>query len=337
MCSLLSSNGAVLLSAMSLVCLHDNVQLGRCPTCLQRVCLACSLERGSCAGCGFRRQPASGQRSAEMTALSSYAQPLYPVPAVVAQPVMPDWMSFSPESTAPAGLQPELGREQTHLDVADSPLPRVPAPSAPPADADPYPAAVQDELSCPHGCGRFPTADDCRRHVTLLHTDTEEILRRAAQLVADERSRKRESPLATQSSSDHGVPPGCVLHTVSPLDTLAGIALRYRVTMEAVRRANRLPTEEVVGHRTLIIPTSYVPPPPSAEETTAQLAALADQQARQRSKLHKLFCELGRCTSDEARFYLENNDWAFDRAMAQRRGDLAWDVEQKVRRATQRA
>jgi hypothetical protein len=65
---------------------------------------------------------------------------------------------------------------------------------------------------------------------------------------------------------------GFIVHTVTPSDTLEGLALRYRVTPLEIRVANDLPTSNLATMRELRIPTGrgpLRPPPPKVESREA--------------------------------------------------------------------
>lgn len=77
------------------------------------------------------------------------------------------------------------------------------------------------------------------------------------------RKEKTSIPLTSEASAAAADGRGLV-HTVTRGDTLAGIALRYSVSVEALKRANRLWTpQELHSRRTVIIPSST----PVSDET----------------------------------------------------------------------
>ncbi|XP_065515898.1 lysM and putative peptidoglycan-binding domain-containing protein 1 [Lathamus discolor] len=92
-------------------------------------------------------------------------------------------------------------------------------------------------------------------------------------------------------------------HRLQPGDTLPGLALRYGVTMEQIKRANRLYTSDTIFLKpTLLIPVPGQPRGPSPEDKAAPAPSGAAPAAPAVSRhdlsatdfLHQLDAEIGR-------------------------------------------
>jgi LysM repeat protein len=122
------------------------------------------------------------------------------------------------------------------------------------------------------------------------------------------------SPL---TSADEKVKPKeQIRHFISPTDTLFGISLKYGISVQDLRKANRLYTDEVCNRQFLIIP--------GAEKS------LSDQTVEGKQKiLIKRFQINTKCGNyDEARSYMIQNDYDLVKAAEQYNEDLEWERRQ---------
>ncbi|KAM6395201.1 lysM and putative peptidoglycan-binding domain-containing protein 1 [Rhynochetos jubatus] len=90
-------------------------------------------------------------------------------------------------------------------------------------------------------------------------------------------------------------------HRLEPGDTLPGLALRYGVTMEQIKRANRLYTSDTIFLKpTLLIPAPALPGGPCPQDKDAPVPSGAAPAARSRHDLsatdflRRLDAEIGR-------------------------------------------
>ena len=130
-----------------------------------------------------------------------------------------------------------------------------------------------------------------------------------------------------------------IVHTVGPLDTLMGVALRYRTTVHAIARANKLPGQHAFSTRkTLLVPYSpealvAEPQPASPQETSSSALerTLAVRKLRNEARV-----KLGEVISQhEAQLYLDETargvDWLA--AFKEFSEDIAWERSQGTNRA----
>lgn len=109
-------------------------------------------------------------------------------------------------------------------------------------------------------------------------------------------------------------PESDVQHFISPTDTLFGISLKYGISLELIRKANRLYTDEVCNRQFLVIPGA--------------LKSLSDPQTVQDHQkiLIKRFQINTKCTNYvEARSYMIQNDYDLIKAADQYQSDLEWE------------
>jgi len=113
-----------------------------------------------------------------------------------------------------------------------------------------------------------------------------------------------------------------VVHYVRLVDTLAGIAIRYGVTMEDIKRENHLHDDQIYGKNMLFIPVTSIPdfvsPPPP------------DDVFKRRVKQFQL--RTGCLDEKEAGYYVrETPGWDFERAVERYSEDVAWAKENPMK------
>ena len=104
------------------------------------------------------------------------------------------------------------------------------------------------------------------------------------------------------------------VHTVSRVDTLAGIALRYKTTRETIKKVNRMYNDLVWQRDFLWIPK------------TGDSRGPAPAQALQPQKedLIRVFALTSKCTREEASFYLSENNWDMKLSLQNWHEDATW-------------
>jgi hypothetical protein len=149
-------------------------------------------------------------------------------------------------------------------------------------------------------------------HLRLVHTEIADLLRQAtggpqcaARRVSSLARLSGLTPVARKGQRAAGAAqrpePGTQEHTVGVTDTLPGIALRYGVTVrgalagreaaadaaqaEAIRRANRMLSDEVAAYRTLTIPAGALRPRPAPPVPAAVLATV---ERKKRERMHEV-------------------------------------------------
>mmetsp|Transcript_8777 Transcript_8777/g.36479 ORF Transcript_8777/g.36479 Transcript_8777/m.36479 type:complete len:277 (+) Transcript_8777:103-933(+) len=125
-----------------------------------------------------------------------------------------------------------------------------------------------------------------------------------------------------QSLAVEGEQSNFVMHTVTKFDTLMGIALRYDSKPERILKFNNLYNEQGIHERGFI----FIP---NADATSITFAPAAPPDLRA-GKLEQ-FCARANCRKEVARFYMEDNDWDLDQAMAEWKADLDWNAAEDAR------
>jgi len=125
-------------------------------------------------------------------------------------------------------------------------------------------------------------------------------------------------------------PVGYTKYTIQPRDTLPGIALRFGVTVAAIKRLNKLFVDnDLYKLKTLLIPNS--PDSPDASRPLHGAAPL--DSFTQAWHISKLAEGKGVCR-EEALFYLSDNDWDLISAGKCLEEDIAWaEAELKKQRS----
>lgn len=106
------------------------------------------------------------------------------------------------------------------------------------------------------------------------------------------------------------------------VDTLTGISLRYHISSDQLKQANKLRSDEELWTRThILIPYKGQKfEEPNEEERLRRLQQLQQRYIRRFVKLH-------RCSQEEATLYLEQNQFDFEEASVEYEDDLRWERE----------
>lgn len=127
-------------------------------------------------------------------------------------------------------------------------------------------------------------------------------------------------PSASPSSSS---PPDDVVeerYVVLPGDTFSGVALRHGMTVQALADLNNVQTSRCVL-------------PGQVLRVVRPRLAPEDEEERLRKELINRFKRVQRCPAEEAKYYLENHEFDYDAAIAERAADVAWERNHAERRA----
>eukprot|EP00903_Cladosiphon_okamuranus_P005961 g5885.t2 len=115
--------------------------------------------------------------------------------------------------------------------------------------------------------------------------------------------------------------PAFLEHVVMPDDTLAGICLKYKVKDRELRRLNGFVGSHFRMCDVLIIPNRF-----AAGQQPIQGSEGEKPMARQ--EMMQIFRRTSELGPQEARFYLETNDWDLTEALAEWREENEWEMEQ---------
>lgn len=123
-------------------------------------------------------------------------------------------------------------------------------------------------------------------------------------------------------SSEKKLPSDTILHLVTPSDTIQGLAIKYDTTVARLRQLNSLPQgRDLFERKEFIVPVGggsgsgvrYTPNPSFTEfRRLARQVATGEFQRRVK------------CTEDEARCYLEFNDFCISKAESEFNEDSSW-------------
>ena len=115
----------------------------------------------------------------------------------------------------------------------------------------------------------------------------------------------------------------CIVHTITRADTLHGLSLRYDCSVENIKKANGLWTNNIHERVELIIPVDRIPPTfkPHPE------GVLGILDAKKLQKDVELFRDLTKCTKDECTYYMEQTQYEFRKAYELWKSDRAWEVD----------
>eukprot|EP01132_Coremiostelium_polycephalum_P007856 gene7856-9673_t len=111
-----------------------------------------------------------------------------------------------------------------------------------------------------------------------------------------------------------------VQHRVTTTDTLAGLAIKYNTTIDVIKRINLIKNNQCITHQTLLVPVSG----PVTVTTQAPQSAMTEKEKQR--KLIQLFAVSENVSAEEARSYLETNDWDIVQAIKQYKDDLGWEL-----------
>jgi len=101
-------------------------------------------------------------------------------------------------------------------------------------------------------------------------------------------------------------------HKVLTNETLVGISLKYSISMEELKRANKLFSREIYTRKFLLIPVSPNTPLPQ-NEPDSRLELLRTFKSKTKSSL------------EEAKFYLDSNDGNVEKALQEWEEDKRWE------------
>lgn len=107
--------------------------------------------------------------------------------------------------------------------------------------------------------------------------------------------------------------PSILEHVVMPGDTLQGICLRYRVSAVDLRRANMFSGNNIQFKTSLLIPING--------------GAIIRPQIETNEVLLQRFKNLTSEGMQEARMYLDDNDWDFQKALESWKADRHWEED----------
>merc|ERR1712137_1113706 len=130
-----------------------------------------------------------------------------------------------------------------------------------------------------------------------------------------------ESARAETTQTPHVLPalekllnhPSYIAHRVTKVDTLAGLALKYKTNTATIKRVNRLPNDMVFQREIIFIPKSV--------GVTAPIPSVDDMGNG--NKISYFVAKTG-CVAEESSFYLEEANWDVDQALKNWREDLSW-------------
>eukprot|EP00035_Acanthoeca_spectabilis_P014357 m.273544 g.273544 ORF g.273544 m.273544 type:complete len:1823 (+) comp16120_c0_seq1:228-5696(+) len=112
-----------------------------------------------------------------------------------------------------------------------------------------------------------------------------------------------------------------VVHSVTSLDTLQGLAVKYETTTSAIRKRNKMTTNDVISYATLIIPTTsataqeWTPSPePHALSVLVRIAFINH------------FLTVARTSFDEARVLLDLNNFDVEAALSEHKAWAATEI-----------
>ena len=112
--------------------------------------------------------------------------------------------------------------------------------------------------------------------------------------------------------------PDYITHLVTKVDTLAGLALKYKTSTSTIRRINRLPND-LVYQRDLI----FIPKTPGCSEPIPSVDGLSKG-----NKISYFVTKTG-CVPEESTFYLEEAQWDIDQAIKNWKEDMSWSSSKK--------
>jgi len=99
-----------------------------------------------------------------------------------------------------------------------------------------------------------------------------------------------------------------VRHTVMLTDTLSGLALKYGVKAQDIKRANNLIGDSIFERKHLDIPN------PTRLPESSELEGTLPKSGREEIIICR-FVAAAKCAKQEARYYLTDNDWDLEKAL----------------------
>jgi murein DD-endopeptidase MepM/ murein hydrolase activator NlpD len=226
------------------------------------------------------------------TALTACASPSYPIHAPIVQ--APPQPFAGPPNVARAPAEPQVPTATTPVETAQlAPLPPAALPPAPPQDAETAPpptlavAAPGADAADRAGSRNAPATYTVRRGDTLagiasrLGTDLQTLARlndlkapyriRPGQVLKNPNAPRPSRPARGRDAPAPAADGGS--YRVQPGDTLFGLAVRFGVSVDDIRRANGMGEgAQLMAGRTLRIPGQGDPEPSPAPDEDAEAA-----------------------------------------------------------------
>jgi hypothetical protein len=124
-----------------------------------------------------------------------------------------------------------------------------------------------------------------------------------------------------------GPPPSAayITHRITANDTVQSLSLFYNVSQNSIVAANNLTGKNIQERSTVLIPidpSKPLPKPPAASEE-------AERKAMVMTLVNALQQDGWQMEPTEARIYLETNDWDLEKAEADAKAGLEWEVHTK--------
>jgi len=182
-------------------------------------------------------------------------------------------------------------------------------------------------------------APGCQVDRHVIDRETQSILKmiddaRARESSQQKSQSKDESPPQSRLAREHAISTSCsdpapempklVRHRVTTLDTLLGLSLKYGVSVDLIKQANRMGSESVFQYKFLDIPNPTKLP--SQEEIEADQKNLP-KEGKEGIMISRFLRMASSKDEAEARFYLEECGWDVNKAVKMREDDLEWEEE----------
>eukprot|EP00306_Pavlova_sp_CCMP459_P011088 CAMPEP_0185193438 /NCGR_PEP_ID=MMETSP1140-20130426/25919_1 /TAXON_ID=298111 /ORGANISM="Pavlova sp., Strain CCMP459" /LENGTH=333 /DNA_ID=CAMNT_0027760263 /DNA_START=15 /DNA_END=1017 /DNA_ORIENTATION=- len=112
-------------------------------------------------------------------------------------------------------------------------------------------------------------------------------------------------------------------YVVLPTDTFSGVALKHGMTVDALAELNGMTR-------------SRLSMPGQVLRVVRPVMSPEDEEAHRRKLLVNRFKRVHRCTEQEARYYLDTNDFDWDAAVKERKEEMEWEHSLSSERQLQR-
>lgn len=165
-------------------------------------------------------------------------------------------------------------------------------------------------------------------NIARTGNDDKEVLQQSGELAkAENEADSEESPpsydqaMNTSPSHDQIMSEKYVEHIITPNDTFQGICLRYKVSAVKLRQVNQFSGSSLsFAPRKLYVPVSA--------DALSSGAIKPQDRSSDEFKVFTFLAELGNLGTEEARYYLELNDWDVDGALVEARNDILWEEKE---------
>eukprot|EP01100_Stratorugosa_tubuloviscum_P000828 TRINITY_DN1185_c3_g2_i1.p1 TRINITY_DN1185_c3_g2~~TRINITY_DN1185_c3_g2_i1.p1 ORF type:complete len:170 (-),score=71.92 TRINITY_DN1185_c3_g2_i1:48-485(-) len=115
---------------------------------------------------------------------------------------------------------------------------------------------------------------------------------------------------------------GFVKHQVMATDTLTGIALKYGVTIDEIKKTNKLFTNDVCVRKVIYVRIGR------EDKLNLREIVIESSETQLKRKLVKQFKMKTNCTdSNEITSYLVDNDWDLQKSIENYLNDIKWENE----------